>query len=71
VYRSLVVENTINKLIIDALMWKMKPGIVLPNGFRFCPSNATVMIRDANRQPYKKLRAKNHELWALHMTLPN
>ena len=43
-YRYFVVENTIDTLIIDALMWKVKPDIVLSNGFRFCPPNAT---RDA------------------------
>ena len=43
-YRYFVVENTIDTLIIDALMWKVKPDIVLSNGFRFCPPNTT---RDA------------------------
>ncbi|MEJ7827516.1 MAG: 5'-nucleotidase, partial [Segetibacter sp.] len=28
-------------LISDALMWKVKPDIVLSNGFRFCPPNTT------------------------------
>lgn len=36
-YRYFVVENTIDTLIIDALMWKAKTDIVLSNGFRFCP----------------------------------
>lgn len=36
-YRYFVVENTIDTLIIDALKWKVKPDIVLSNGFRFCP----------------------------------
>jgi S-sulfosulfanyl-L-cysteine sulfohydrolase len=36
-YRYFVVENTIDTLIIDALMWKVKTDIVLSNGFRFCP----------------------------------
>lgn len=40
-YRYFVVENTIDTLIIDALMWKVKPDIVLSNGFRFCPPNTT------------------------------
>ena len=43
-YRYFVVENTIDTLIIEALMWKVKPDIVLSNGFRFCPPNTT---RDA------------------------
>ena len=40
-YRYFVVENTIDTLIIDAVMWKIKPDIVLSNGFRFCPPNTT------------------------------
>ncbi len=40
-YRYFVVENTIDTLIIEALMWKVKPDIVLSNGFRFCPPNTT------------------------------
>ncbi|MBO0936582.1 5'-nucleotidase C-terminal domain-containing protein [Fibrella sp. HMF5335] len=36
-YRNFVVENTIDTLITDALMWKLKPDIALSNGFRFCP----------------------------------
>lgn len=44
-YRYFVVENPIDTLIIDALMWKVKPDIVLSNGFRFCPPRST---RDAS-----------------------
>jgi 2',3'-cyclic-nucleotide 2'-phosphodiesterase (5'-nucleotidase family) len=40
-YRYFVVENPIDTLIINALMWKIKPDIVLSNGFRFCPPNNT------------------------------
>ena len=40
-YRYFVVENPIDTFIIDALMWKVKPDIVLSNGFRFCPPNTT------------------------------
>lgn len=36
-YRYFVVENSIDTLILDALMWKTKTDIVLSNGFRFCP----------------------------------
>ena len=43
-YRYFVVENPIDTFIIDALMWKVKPDIVLSNGFRFCPPHTT---RDA------------------------
>ncbi len=39
-YRYFVVENTIDTLIVDALMWKAKTDIVLSNGFRFCPPRA-------------------------------
>ncbi len=40
-YRYFVVENPIDTLVIDSLMWKIKPDIVLSNGFRFCPPNTT------------------------------
>jgi 2',3'-cyclic-nucleotide 2'-phosphodiesterase (5'-nucleotidase family) len=41
-YRYFVIENTIDTLILDALKWKIKEAdIVLSNGFRFCPPNAT------------------------------
>jgi len=36
-YRYFVVENTIDTMIVDALMWKAKTDIVFSNGFRFCP----------------------------------
>ena len=36
-YRNFVVENTIDTLITDALVWKVKPDVALSNGFRFCP----------------------------------
>ena len=36
-YRYFVVENTIDTLITDAMMWKMGTDVVLSNGFRFCP----------------------------------
>ncbi len=40
-YRYFVIENTIDTLILDALMWKMGTEIVLSNGFRFCPPRST------------------------------
>ncbi len=40
-YRYFVVENPIDTLIIDSIMWKIKPDIVLSNGFRFCPPKTT------------------------------
>jgi S-sulfosulfanyl-L-cysteine sulfohydrolase len=36
-YRNLVVENTIDTMIVDALKWKVNADVVLSNGFRFCP----------------------------------
>ena len=36
-YRNFVVENTIDTLVTNALMWKIKPDVALSNGFRFCP----------------------------------
>lgn len=36
-YRNMVVENTIDTLIVDALKWKVNTEVVLSNGFRFCP----------------------------------
>jgi 2',3'-cyclic-nucleotide 2'-phosphodiesterase (5'-nucleotidase family) len=36
-YRYFVIENTIDTLITDALMWKVGTDVVLSNGFRFCP----------------------------------
>jgi 2',3'-cyclic-nucleotide 2'-phosphodiesterase (5'-nucleotidase family) len=44
-YRYFVVENPIDTLILDAISWQVPDvDIVLSNGFRFCPPNAT---RDA------------------------
>ena len=40
-YRYFVVENPIDTLIIESIMWKIKPDIVLSNGFRFCPPKTT------------------------------
>ena len=40
-YRNFVVENTIDTLITDALVWKVKPDVALSNGFRFCPPRTT------------------------------
>lgn len=36
-YRYFVIENTIDTMITDALMWKVGTDVVLSNGFRFCP----------------------------------
>jgi len=41
-YRYFVIENTIDTMILDALRWQLpRVDIVLSNGFRFCPPNAT------------------------------
>lgn len=41
-YRYFVIENTIDTLVLDALRWRLPEiDIVLSNGFRFCPPNAT------------------------------
>lgn len=41
-YRYFVVENPIDTLVLDGLKWKFRDvDIVLSNGFRFCPPNAT------------------------------
>jgi 2',3'-cyclic-nucleotide 2'-phosphodiesterase (5'-nucleotidase family) len=35
--RYYVLENPMDNLITDAILWKFKPDIALSNGFRFCP----------------------------------
>lgn len=35
--RYYVMENPMDNMITDALMWKLNPDIALSNGFRFCP----------------------------------
>jgi sulfur-oxidizing protein SoxB len=35
--RYYVLENPMDNLITDAVMWKLKPDVALSNGFRFCP----------------------------------
>lgn len=35
--RYFVLENPMDNLITDAIMWKFQPDIALSNGFRFCP----------------------------------
>ena len=35
--RYYVLENPMDNMITDAIMWKFKPDIALSNGFRFCP----------------------------------
>ena len=35
--RYFVLENPMDNMITDAIMWKFQPDIALSNGFRFCP----------------------------------
>ncbi len=35
--RYYVLENPMDNMITDAILWKFKPDIALSNGFRFCP----------------------------------
>ena len=35
--RYYVIENPMDNLITDAIMWKLEPEIAISNGFRFCP----------------------------------
>ena len=35
--RYYVIENPMDNLVTDAIMWKLKPDIAISNGFRFCP----------------------------------
>jgi len=35
--RYYVIENPMDNLVTDAIMWKLKPDIAINNGFRFCP----------------------------------
>ncbi len=35
--RYFVLENPMDNMITDAIMWKFNPDIALSNGFRFCP----------------------------------
>ena len=35
--RYYIIENPMDNLITDALMWKFKTDITVSNGFRFCP----------------------------------
>jgi 2',3'-cyclic-nucleotide 2'-phosphodiesterase (5'-nucleotidase family) len=35
--RYYVIENPMDNMITDAIMWKLKPDVAISNGFRFCP----------------------------------
>ena len=49
--RYYVLENPMDNLIADAIMWKYHPDIALSNGFRFCPPlvpNVNTGVADIN-----------------------
>jgi S-sulfosulfanyl-L-cysteine sulfohydrolase len=54
--RYFVLENPMDNLITDAIMWKFKPDIALSNGFRFCPP----LVVDPARGPAE---ITNEFLW--------
>ena len=56
--RYYVLENPMDNLITDALMWKLKPDIALSNGFRFCPP----LVPDA-KKGYAEIT--NDFLWSM------
>jgi 2',3'-cyclic-nucleotide 2'-phosphodiesterase (5'-nucleotidase family) len=55
--RYFVLENPMDNMITDAIMWKFKPDIALSNGFRFCPP----LIPD----PGKTADITNEFLWSM------
>ena len=55
--RYFVLENPMDNMITDAIMWKFKPDIALSNGFRFCPP----LIPD----PGKTAEITNEYLWSM------
>ena len=55
--RYFVLENPMDNMITDAIMWKFKPDIALSNGFRFCPP----LIPEANGS----VNITNEYLWSM------
>ncbi|MBL7955162.1 MAG: 5'-nucleotidase C-terminal domain-containing protein, partial [Flavobacteriales bacterium] len=55
--RYYVIENPMDNLITDALMWKLKPDIAISNGFRFCPP---IVADDKTPTPIT-----NDHLWSM------
>ncbi|HMC96882.1 MAG TPA: bifunctional metallophosphatase/5'-nucleotidase, partial [Flavobacteriales bacterium] len=56
--RYYVIENPMDNLVTDALMWKLKPDIAVSNGFRFCPP---IVVED----PDKPVPITNDHLWSM------
>lgn len=56
--RYYVIENPMDNMVTDALMWKLKPDIAVSNGFRFCPP---LVVED----PEKPLAITNDHLWSM------
>lgn len=55
--RYFVLENPMDNMITDAIMWKFNPDIALSNGFRFCPP----LIPEANGS----VNITNEYLWSM------
>jgi 2',3'-cyclic-nucleotide 2'-phosphodiesterase (5'-nucleotidase family) len=55
--RYYVIENPLDNLITDAIMWRLKPDIALSNGFRFCPPIVADQARPAP--------ITNDDLWSM------
>lgn len=66
--RYYVMENPMDNLITDALMWKLKPDIALSNGFRFCPplvpDPKTGMATITNDYLWSMLPVNSEAKWA-------
>ncbi len=54
--RYYVIENPMDNLITDAIMWKLKPEIAISNGFRFCPP----IVADGTPTPIT-----NDHIWSM------
>ncbi|MCB0793284.1 MAG: 5'-nucleotidase C-terminal domain-containing protein, partial [Flavobacteriales bacterium] len=55
--RYYVIENPMDNLVTDAMMWKLKPDIAISNGFRFCPP---IVADDKTPTPIT-----NDHLWSM------
>lgn len=55
--RYYVLENPMDNMITDALMWKLKPDVAISNGFRFC----TPIVADEQHHA----EITNDHLWSM------
>jgi S-sulfosulfanyl-L-cysteine sulfohydrolase len=55
--RYYVIENPMDNLITDAIMWRLKPDVAISNGFRFCPP---IVADGKNPTPIT-----NDDLWSM------